>query len=96
MKFDTSPDKLRWDLLPIEEVEEIVQILSYGSEKYADNNWQLVENGKERYYAAMMRHLVSWRKGKQRDDESNLNHLAHAACNLLFLMWLDNHREEAV
>ena len=32
-------DKLRWDLLPIECVEEIVRVLTFGAKKYDDNNW---------------------------------------------------------
>lgn len=86
LKYDSG--KLRWDLLPIEEVEEIVQILTFGAEKYTDNSWQEVEKGIERYYAALMRHLVDWRKGEDIDPESKCRHLAHAACNVLFLLYL--------
>jgi len=81
--------KLRWDLLPILEVEQIVDVITYGAEKYDDNNWQKVDS--ERYYAAMMRHIVAWRKGNKRDVESKLLHLAHAMCCGIFLMWHDRH-----
>jgi hypothetical protein len=88
MKYDNG--KLRWDLLPIEEVEKVVDILTFGAQKYADNNWQNVDNANERYYAALMRHLTAWRKGEKIDPESGREHLAHVACNIVFLMWLDN------
>jgi len=87
-KFDG--DKNRWDLLPIEEIERIVEILTSGAKKYAPNNWQRVPDGTERYYAALLRHLVAWRKGEKNDPESGKSHLAHLGCCLVFLMWLDN------
>ena len=34
-------NKLRWDLLPWEEVEEIVEILTFGSKKYSDKKTRL-------------------------------------------------------
>lgn len=91
LKYDGG--KLRWDLLPMAEVEEIVKVLTMGANKYADNNWQLVEGGNERYYAALMRHLVEWRKGSKIDPESNLNHLSHVLCNTIFLLWLDHRKD---
>ena len=91
LKYDEG--KLRWDLLPISEVEEIVKVLSFGAQKYRDNSWQNVENGIERYYAALLRHIVAWRKGEEADFESGLKHLSHAATNLIFLLYLT--KEEA-
>jgi mannose/cellobiose epimerase-like protein (N-acyl-D-glucosamine 2-epimerase family) len=81
-------NKLRWDLLPIEQVEKIVEILTIGAEKYSDNNWMQVEDGYNRYYAALMRHLVAYRKGEKIDKDSGKSHLAHAGCCLLFLMFI--------
>lgn len=86
--------KLRWDLLPVECMEDIVKILTFGSVKYAPNNWQLVDNAKERYWAAMMRHLVAHRKGELIDQESGEPHLSHAACGLMFLMWFEKQKQE--
>lgn len=90
MKFDG--DKLRWDLLPIECAEDIVKVLTMGAAKYADNNWQLVANANERYYAACLRHLAAWRKGEITDPESGLPHLAHVMCNLTFLLWFEKQK----
>jgi len=83
MKHDTG--KLRWDLLPYDAVEKVVEIMTYGAKKYAPNNWQMVK--KERYFAAMMRHIVAEIGGEDCDQESGLLHLSHAACNILFLLW---------
>ncbi len=84
IKFDNQ--KLRWDLLPIEAIEEVVKVISYGSVKYNDNNWKHVKPFEDRYYAACLRHLVAWRKGIKKDDESKLSTLAHAICCLIFLL----------
>jgi hypothetical protein len=81
--------KPRWDLLPLGLIEEVVKVLTFGSMKYNDNNWQGLDNANERYYAAAMRHLVAWRNGEMKDSESGLSHLAHAACCLVFLFWFE-------
>lgn len=90
VKNDFKDNKLMWDLLPIKEVEKIVDILTFGAKKYAPNNWQNVEDAENRYYAAAMRHLVEYRKGNKLDEDSGKSHLAHAACNLLFLMYFED------
>lgn len=79
--------KQRWVLLP-QEVEEIVEVLTFGADKYEDNSWQKVENGVDRYYSAALRHIMAWKKGERDDKESGIRHLAHAATNLLFLLHL--------
>jgi hypothetical protein len=86
-KFDDS--KNRWDLLPIAEVEDAVEVLTDGAKKYAPDNWRRVPDGKTRYYAALMRHIVAWRNGERIDKDSGRTHLAHALCCLMFVMALD-------
>jgi hypothetical protein len=85
-KYDSEKD--RWDLLNLEDLEGVVKILTFGAKKYSPNNWQMVENGVERYYAALLRHLVAWRKGEYLDSESGLPHVDHAFCNMYFLVHL--------
>lgn len=85
-KDDNGKD--RWDLLPIAPIEQVVKVLTMGAGKYGPNNWRNVES--ERYYAALLRHLVAWRKGEKIDQESGLSHLAHAMANVIFLMELNN------
>lgn len=93
IKFDNGSEKLRWDLLPWEEIEEVVKVLTLGAFKYADHNWKYVPENRKRYFAAAMRHLVAWFKGEKLDKESGLNHLAHAICCILFLLWRNNQDE---
>jgi len=92
-KFDN--EKPRWDLLPMKEVEEIVKVMTFGAKKYKANNWKLVEP-KDRYFAALMRHLVAWKEGEELDPDSKYHHLAHVGCNLLFLMWKNKRNNELV
>jgi hypothetical protein len=86
-KYDSG--KPRWSLLPKGAVASIVDVLEFGAKKYAENNWQLVPDGKTRYYDAAMRHLEAWHNGELNDPETGLPHLAHAGCCLMFLGWLD-------
>lgn len=82
-KNDTG--KARWDLLPLGLIEDAVRVLTHGAVKYGEHNWKSVENGKERYYAALMRHIAAYRRGELADPDTKLSHLAHAICNLIFL-----------
>jgi hypothetical protein len=86
-KYDTG--KLRYDLLPMASVDEVVDVLTFGAGKYGDNNWQMVDSAKQRYFAAAMRHLSDWRQGRTIDAESGKRTLAHVMCCLLFLNELD-------
>ena len=84
LKLDNG--KLRFDLLPFDSVEKIVEVLTYGANKYAPNNWRKVDNPIERYKAATFRHLSAYMQGEYLDKESGLPHLAHAGANILFLI----------
>lgn len=86
-KFDNG--KPRWGLLPFRELKEVVDILTFGAEKYAENNWQKVRPT-SRYIDATFRHFTAWCQGEKKDPESGKSHLAHVVCNILFLMWFDN------
>lgn len=90
MKFDE--EKLRYDLIPTVAEEELAKVLTYGARKYMPNSWQLLENFKNRYYAAARRHLTAYRDGEHLDPESGLSHLSHALTCLAFLVW-EEHQE---
>ena len=88
IKHDKEKD--RWDLLPIQPIIYVVKVLTFGAKKYAPDNWKNVTPYKDRYYAAAMRHITAWRSGKLLDKETNLPHLAHAICCLIFAIWRDD------
>ena len=90
IKYDK--DKAQWDLLPYDIIEEVVDILTYGAKKYAPDNWKGV--APNRYESAMMRHFVAWKNGEEIDNETNMHHLSHAICNLVFLRWLEKNKKK--
>lgn len=83
--------KLDYTLLPFIELQEVVEVLQFGAEKYSRDNWKTIE--KERYVKAMFRHLVDYLHDET-DTESGKSHLAHLICNALFVMYFDNERSE--
>jgi hypothetical protein len=83
LKFDGG--KTRWDLLPLEPIKETVDVLTFGASKYGPENWRNVPDGFNRYFAALMRHIVAYKSGELYDQESGFSHIAHAICNLIFL-----------
>lgn len=85
--------KLQWSLLPFNELKDVVKVLMLGAKKYSPDNWKKCDDTK-RYKDALMRHVISYVSGNERDEESGLSHLAHAVCNCLFLMWFDNQKGE--
>jgi len=92
VKYDVG--KLRWDLLPFEIIQEVVKVLTYGAQKYEDDNWKKVKNARRRYFAACCRHIVDWWLGEEKDPETGCHHLAHAICDLIFLIWFDKQKEK--
>lgn len=92
-KNDRKDGKLRWELLPLETLEEVVRIYTFGAEKYGPNTWQGLENGYERYKAALLRHLVSYEKGETHDAESGIHALAHMAWNAIAMLHLALEKE---
>jgi hypothetical protein len=81
--------KAPWDLLPWGAVQAVVEVLEHGRREYDADNWRFVKGPRRRYFAAACRHLVAWRRGEKLDPKSGLPHLAHAACDILFLLELE-------
>jgi len=62
---------------------EVSKVGTYGANLYSPYGWTKVENGKERYTDAMLRHFLREEAGEEIDPESNLSHAAHLAWNAL-------------
>lgn len=80
--------KPRWSLLMrgcADALQAVVRVLTFGARKYADDSWQGVQNGQQRYRDALYRHLNAIERGELVDDESGESHWAHVATNALFL-----------
>lgn len=85
--------KLRWHLLPWNEIKDVAEVMEHGAVKYGEFNWQNVQEPYTRYFNAAMRHILAWQSTRPGDSlldaESGKHHLAHAVCCLLFLMHFD-------
>lgn len=83
VKHDSG--KAPWHLLPFDAIGGVVGVLAHGATKYATRNW---ERGMDwsRPYSALLRHLTAWWGGEEYDPDSGRRHLAHVACNALFLL----------
>ncbi|QFP93571.1 hypothetical protein [Pectobacterium phage CX5] len=96
MKYDGG--KPRMDLLLSgcpQALTQVAEILTFGAAKYAAHSWQTVPQGEERYLAALLRHLTAHAGGEDKDAESGMSHLAHAACNALFILELEARRAKS-
>jgi hypothetical protein len=71
-------------LISREFLEGLAQVLAFGAKKYAAHNWR---GGMKwsRLADASMRHLLAWVDGEDKDPESGLSHLHHAAFGLMCL-----------
>lgn len=91
IKYDQ--DKVPLDLIPYEALEEIGKVLAHGMKKYKRANWAGGINY-SRLIAAALRHLNQFNAGQDTDNESGLSHVSHAATNLVFLIWMIQHRSD--
>lgn len=82
-KYDDG--KLPMDLIPPELLTSVSHVLQYGAQKYEPRNW---EKGMSwgRVFAALMRHMWAWWARRDKDPETGMSHLWHAACCIAFLI----------
>ena len=86
-KFDSEKPKMY--LLPPKSMLEISKVLTFGAEKYDEDNWRHLANLQNRYSGGALRHIFSHLDGELKDDETNYSHLAHAICCLLFKLEIE-------
>lgn len=82
VKHDSNKPSV--DLLPSAPLLETASVLDFGARKYTRNNWRKGMKW-SRLHAAALRHLLAHKEGEDKDPESGLSHLAHAACCIMFL-----------
>lgn len=82
--------KPRLTLVPRKIIWAIAAIREYGNKKYHDpENWRQVSVG--RYRDAAFRHFCAYLDDpKGVDEESGLPHLWHLACNIAFLIEMED------
>jgi len=99
LKYDQG--KLKWELLIMKFFHGVVRVLMFGADKYKPHSWQHIEQGKERYYNALIRHLSELQDENgeinldKKDEESGFPHLWHLQCNAYFLEYF-RQREEVI
>ena len=86
IKNDRKDNKLMWELLPLEDIEDVVKVYTEGANKYGVNTWQNLENGYNRYKAALFRHLLEYEKGNEYDEETGCRHLAQVVWNVIAML----------
>lgn len=78
--------------VPTEIIRCIERVREYGCRKYPEDSWKTVEP--QRYWEAVLRHtMAAWKDYKAVDPESGLPHIWHIACNLAFIMEMEEKNE---
>ncbi len=90
IKSDAGKERL--SLVPVDIIRAIARVREYGLEKYKDKeSWQSVEPW--RYRDAAFRHFLRYIENpKGVDEESELPHLWHLACNIAFLCAIESEK----
>ena len=87
-RFDNGKPPVH--LIPSSALLQVAEVLQHGAKKYGEWNWTEGFNW-NRLIGAVERHILAW-KDKDKDDkdsDSGISHLAHACCNLMFLLTLE-------
>jgi len=90
MKIEEGKPKL--SLIYKSFIDETAKVRMYGLTKYPDQeNWRTTLTSE--HYDALLRHVFAAKafflkesRGEKLDQSSGLSHLAHAACNIMFLI----------
>lgn len=80
-------------LLDRHALEQIAMVLKFGAAKYERDNWRKGINY-TRLTDAALRHIFAFIDGEDNDPESNLSHIAHAGCCILFLLRMIKDRRD--
>jgi hypothetical protein len=85
--------KLRWNLISWAALVPLVQVLTFGADKYDDHNWKKGLSYTETI-ESLQRHLISFIEGEDNDKESKLSHVGHILCNAMFLSYMSIFRKD--
>lgn len=85
-KLDAGKPRVSLVLLGFQDaLIEVAKVGTMGANKYTDNGWLSVPQGRERYSDALLRHFLT---PEEWDKESKLLHAAHTAWNALAVLQL--------
>jgi hypothetical protein len=80
-----NKDKLPMHLVPPKAIKALAEVLQYGAHKYDERNWEKGANYSVPY-ASLMRHLIAFWEGEDKDPESGLSHTHHILMNAAMLV----------
>lgn len=92
-KYDAG--KTDWTILPLGALEEVSKVLTFGAQKYSRGNF--ASNGGLEYTRvinSLLRHVTAFARGEDNDPETGLSHMAHAGCNVLFLLHYELNKDK--
>lgn len=81
--FDSGKPPLA--LLPRFSLEAAADVVGFGAQKYTAHNWRKGLSWTS-IMSSALRHLLAFNDGEDLDKESGLSHLAHALCDIMFLL----------
>lgn len=87
IKYDGEKPKMH--LLPPKATLEVAKVLTFGAQKYDEENWRKLDNLQARYSSGALRHIFAHIDNEELDPESGLSHLAHAICCLMFKLEIE-------
>ena len=89
IKADSS--KTRMSLIDPDFIIGLADILTHGAEKYAADNWKLIDPSElYRYKDALLRHLYAYLSGELIDQDSGRPHLDCVAFNVMALRYFEH------
>lgn len=83
LRFNSG--KTRHDLLPTFAQEQYAKVMTIGATKYKERNWE-AGMAWSTVLASLERHIQAFKSGEDYDLESGELHMAHAMCNVAFLL----------
>lgn len=89
-RMDEKNEKLEWSLITPgmwRGIKDVVRVMMDGKKKYPRDNWITTDKfTRNTVCDSMLRHLISYIEGYEKDKYSGLPHLAHLVTNALFLL----------
>lgn len=94
-KYKDTAGKPKLSLVPPQVLFDIAEVREYGNKKYPNggkDNWKNVDIND--YKDALLRHTMEYLKDpKSKDEESDIEHYKHMACNIAFICELEAENE---
>jgi hypothetical protein len=92
MRFNSS--KRKWGMVNFKALEPMVEVLEFGAQKYARDNWKKGLDRRE-ILESMQRHLAKMLDEYEEDkivydSESKLREIGHIMCNAMFYAYFED------